>query len=246
MPRDIRKKMSFKNRRDLRSLWQWLINTGKSCRREVSVNVDSVLDSIGLGLGQRSHISNKFPGEADGLEVTFEEPLVWICLLDFPTEGFPSGTMVKNPPASAGGSRDTGSISGSERSPWYRKWQPAPVFLPIKFHGKRSLAGYNLWGCKELDTKKWLSTHRNTHTAKNHLQMWSWGTLPLPLWAKWSPSWFTAFISSFGIEARSNSPREAVHLEWQRGRSWLNIQFPRLFLWIFVCSRTRVESRNQH
>ena len=32
-----------------------------------------------------------------------------------------------------------------------RKWQPEPVFLPGKFHGKRSLAGYSPWGCKELD-----------------------------------------------------------------------------------------------
>ena len=29
---------------------------------------------------------------------------------------------------------------------------PTPVFLPGEFHGQRSLAGYNPWGCKELDT----------------------------------------------------------------------------------------------
>ena len=32
---------------------------------------------------------------------------------------------------------------------WSRKWQPAPVFLPGKFHGQKSLVGYNPWGCKE-------------------------------------------------------------------------------------------------
>ena len=31
---------------------------------------------------------------------------------------------------------------------WSRKWQPSPVFLPGKFHGQRSLAGYGRWGCK--------------------------------------------------------------------------------------------------
>ena len=37
--------------------------------------------------------------------------------------------------------------------PWRRKWQPAPVFLPGEFYGRRSLSGgYNLWGQKELDT----------------------------------------------------------------------------------------------
>ena len=30
--------------------------------------------------------------------------------------------------------------------PWSVKWQTAPVFLPEKFHGQRSLAGYHLWG----------------------------------------------------------------------------------------------------
>ena len=35
--------------------------------------------------------------------------------------------------------------------PWRRKWQPTPVFLPGKFHGQRSLAGYSPRGHKELD-----------------------------------------------------------------------------------------------
>ena len=30
-----------------------------------------------------------------------------------------------------------------------RKWQPTPVFVPGKFHGQRSLAGYSQWGRKE-------------------------------------------------------------------------------------------------
>ena len=44
--------------------------------------------------------------------------------------------------------------------PWSQKWQPAPVFLPGKFHGQRSLAGYSPCGHKELDTTKRLSTHK--------------------------------------------------------------------------------------
>ena len=46
---------------------------------------------------------------------------------------------------------DPGSIPGSGRSPGEGNRQPAPVLLPEKFHGQRSLAGYSLWGCKELD-----------------------------------------------------------------------------------------------
>ena len=43
---------------------------------------------------------------------------------------FPSGTMVKNLPASGGDRGDVGSIPGLERSRGERKWQPTPVFLP--------------------------------------------------------------------------------------------------------------------
>ena len=35
--------------------------------------------------------------------------------------------------------------------PRRRKWQPTPVLLPGKLHGRRSLAGYSPQGCKALD-----------------------------------------------------------------------------------------------
>ena len=34
--------------------------------------------------------------------------------------------------------------------PWRRKWQSAPVFLPEKSHGQRSLAGYSPWDGKRV------------------------------------------------------------------------------------------------
>ena len=57
--------------------------------------------------------------------------------------------MVKNWPANTGGTgRRRGSIPGSERSPGEGNGS-APVFLPRKSHGQRSLAGYSPWGSKE-------------------------------------------------------------------------------------------------
>ena len=29
------------------------------------------------------------------------------------------------------------------------KWQPTPVLLPVRSHGRKSLLGYSPWGCKE-------------------------------------------------------------------------------------------------
>ena len=60
--------------------------------------------------------------------------------------------MVKKSLANAGDTRDVGFTPGSKRSPRAGNGrQLAPVFLPGKFHGQRSLAGYSPWGCKELD-----------------------------------------------------------------------------------------------
>ena len=70
------------------------------------------------------------------------------------TTGFPGGAVVKKPPANAGNGGDKGSIPGSGRSPWRKKWQPTPIFLPGKSHGQRSLVGYSPWGCKELNTSE--------------------------------------------------------------------------------------------
>ena len=47
--------------------------------------------------------------------------------------------------------------------PWRRKWLPTLVFLPVEFHGQRSLESYSPWGCKELNTAESL-THTHTHT----------------------------------------------------------------------------------
>ena len=45
--------------------------------------------------------------------------------------------------------------------PWRRKWQLAPVFLPVKSHGQRSLVATCSPGCcKESDR----SEHTHTHT----------------------------------------------------------------------------------
>ena len=69
--------------------------------------------------------------------------------------GFPHGSVLKNSSANAG---DQGSIPGSGRPPWRRKWQPIPVFLPGKSHGQRNLVCYSPWDGKrvghELATKQ--------------------------------------------------------------------------------------------
>ena len=64
----------------------------------------------------------------------------------------PGGSVVKTLPANAGDVGDGGFDPWVGKIPWRRKLQPTPVFLPGKLHGQKSLVGYSLWGCKELDT----------------------------------------------------------------------------------------------
>ena len=62
-----------------------------------------------------------------------------------------------------------------EFNPWVgkiprsRKWQPTLIFLPGKFHGKRSLAGYSPWDCKETWLSDWAHTQPDSRIhALNH------------------------------------------------------------------------------
>ena len=45
------------------------------------------------------------------------------------------------------------------KSPWRRKWQSTPIFLPGESHVPRSPTGYNPWGHKESDTTETTNTH---------------------------------------------------------------------------------------
>ena len=76
------------------------------------------------------------------------------------TWGFPDDAVIKNPPANAGDSRH-GFDPWVGKIRWSRKWQPTTVFLPGKFHGQRSLAGYSPWGRKESD----MTEHACMHTS---------------------------------------------------------------------------------
>ena len=51
------------------------------------------------------------------------------------------------------------------KTPWRRKWQLTPVFLPGKNPMDRGTGrGYSPWGHKESDMTEQLNTHTHTHT----------------------------------------------------------------------------------
>ena len=64
-----------------------------------------------------------------------------------PSWGFSGGSDGKESVCQC---RRCGFDSRVGKIPWRRKWQPAPVFLPGKSHGQRSLVGCNPRGCKRV------------------------------------------------------------------------------------------------
>ena len=83
---------------------------------------------------------------------------------------------LQNFPGGANGKESTHQCSRHTRHsfdprvrkiPWSRKWEPTPVFLPGKFHGQRSLAGYTVHGAAKSWTQLHTHTHAHTHTHMN-------------------------------------------------------------------------------
>ena len=69
---------------------------------------------------------------------------------------FPDGSVIKESSCLCKRRRRRVPSLGREGSPGVGNGNPFPIFLPGKFHGQRSLAGYSLWG-----SQSWmgLSTH---------------------------------------------------------------------------------------
>ena len=66
--------------------------------------------------------------------------------------GFPGGSVVKNPPANAGDTRDTGLIPGWGRSPGGGNGNPFQYCL-------ENATDRGAWGYEELETTERAHTH---------------------------------------------------------------------------------------
>ena len=73
-------------------------------------------------------------------------------LLSSPVQGFPGATSGKEPAHRCRRCKRLRFNPWAGNTPWRRKWQPAPAFLPGESHGWRSLADHSPWGRKESDT----------------------------------------------------------------------------------------------
>ena len=115
-------------------------------------------------LPQNSQASKSFPYSDTwtnqqpliGTRLSIHDLGIWICSPPSFPRGFPDCSVVKNLPTLQE-TQEMWVQSLGREDPQRRKWQLTPVFLPGKSHGKRNMAGYSPWGCKESDTTEQLS-----------------------------------------------------------------------------------------
>ena len=75
-------------------------------------------------------------------------------------QGFLSGSVVNNHLQC----RRCGSSYG--KTPWRKKWQPTPIFLPGKPHGQKNLAGSSPWSHKESDMTERLNNNNHKQQSE--------------------------------------------------------------------------------
>ena len=60
-----------------------------------------------------------------------------------------------------------------DTTPWRRKWQLSPVFLPGESHGQRSLAGYSPWDSELVTSLKLKTVKQLDIYGQHYLQLLS-------------------------------------------------------------------------
>ena len=99
--------------------------------------------------------------------------------------------------------------------PQRRKWQPAPVFLPGRFHRRRSLVSYSPWGCKgvryDLATEHYTICRRSYPGCSGGWQVLSAGSCqscPPPAFCP------QGFLPSFSVRKLSSTDLLYIPYQW--------------------------------
>ena len=130
-----------------------------------------------------------------------------------------------------------GSIPGSRRSPWRRKWQPTPVFLPGKSHGQRSLADNSSLGHREADATehngicKWKMRLRRERASQPLFFVRFWCPVLLPSWSLWL--WMCVCAQSLSHVQLLVTPwtvacQSPLSMGFPRQEYWSGLPFPPL------------------
>ena len=133
--------------------------------------------------------------------------------------GFPGGARGKEPTCQCSRHKRRGFDPWVRKMPWRRAWQTTPGFLPEKYHGQRSLVGYNFINHKESDT-----TEHWTHTETA-----VWGVFIQEKWMnlsnskQWDLQQFKLTYSHSSIFSSGSLENLSLQSQWkpiQAGNHW--------------------------
>ena len=111
------------------------------------------------------------------------------------------------------------------KSPWRRKWQPTPLFLPRKSSGQGSLAGYSPCGRKDSDTAEHAQTgHNFFFKLKNEKEPWLIKKMKNRYLPLAQDSKMTDCYRGMGDSQKSTQPPGTQRS--QRWRKWRGIGIP--------------------
>ena len=83
----------------------------------------------------------------------------FICCPVYPFMGLPRWCSGKESTCQCRRHKRGGFDPWVGKIPWSRKWQTTPVFLPVKFHRQRNLAGYSQAMGSQRVGHDWTHTH---------------------------------------------------------------------------------------
>ena len=113
---------------------------------------------------------------------------------------------------------------------WRRKWQPAPVFLPGKFHGLRNLVGYSPWGSQKVE-HDWAHRHMHTSRVMKTVKP-GWIIMSMEKGESLQVSWWSQVVVALGAFANSLCGlRVSVSLgstgsdTWTNSKAWMVAEF---------------------
>ena len=111
----------------------------------------------------KSHQVSQYSGGYSNTKVATNNNMwTWLWKMNLSHEdhlGIPRWCSGKDPACQCRRYKRLGFDPWVRRIPWSRKWHLTLVFLPGKFHGQRSLAGYSQWGSKQSDTAECAHTY---------------------------------------------------------------------------------------
>ena len=84
------------------------------------------------------------------------------------------GSVIKNLPANAGDTKRHRFEPWVRKISWRIKWQPTPIFLPVKSHGPQSTWPQRVGHSWVTNTHTHTHTHTHMHTHTHTHMFWPW------------------------------------------------------------------------